>query len=262
MKKPKIIAISNQKGGAAKTTTTINLAAALVKLGKRVLIIDMDPQGNSTIGIGIEKSNLTCTIYNCLLKNVPINQVILQTDFEGLDIVPSNSELTNAESELINKMQRESVLRKILENTNLDYDYIIIDCPPSLGNLTVNSLVAADSVIMPLKAAEFSMDATAEFLSTFCLIQDNINNNLQIEGVLLTQVNPRTKAFRKYSEQLKDILQDKVYPFYISRSQKIEDSQDFSNFTDKKAKPAVFAYPKDKGSLGYIQLAKEVLNNV
>lgn len=262
MKKQKIIAISNQKGGAAKTTTAINLSAGLVKLGQRVLIVDADPQGNSTIGVGIEKNDLQYTVYNSLMKNVPLNQVILKTDYTGLDIVPANSELTNAESELINKMQREGVLRRLLSSAELDYDFIIIDCPPSLGNLTVNSLVAADSVIVPLKAAEFSMDATAEFLATFSLIQENVNTTLQVEGVLLTQVNSRTKAFKKYSSQLKEIFQDKVYDFYISRSQKIEDSQDFSNFQNQKAQPAVFAFPYDKGSLEYLKLAQEVLANV
>lgn len=260
-KKPRIIAIANQKGGAGKTTTATNLGAGLVQLGKKVLLFDADPQGNATIGVGIDKNSITNTAYSCLLKNVPLDKVIINTFLDGLDIVPSNSDLANAEGELIFKMQRENVMKSVLTDETLQkYDYIIIDCPPSLGNLTVNSLVSADSVLIPVESSEYCMDATGEFMATFSLVQ-NINPGLEIEGVLLTKVNSRTNAFKRYSSQLREIFQDKVYNVHISLSQKLADSQSFENFGDKMAKPAVVAFPSCKGSIEYVELAKEVLSN-
>lgn len=256
----KIIAIANQKGGAGKTTTAINLSAAISSFGKKVLLIDLDPQGNATSGIGIDKSELANTSYSCLLKNIPVIDSIQNTQFEGLDIIPANTDLANAEAELLHKISRESILRMSLSKADLNYDYVIIDCPPSLGSLTVNALVAANSVLIPLEAAEFGMEGTEQFLTTFELVR-YINQNLDIEGVLLTRADVNTNAFKKYKEQLKGIFGEKVYDVYISRNQKISDAQSFENFPDKKAKPAVFAYPDCKGSRQYIELAKEVLKN-
>lgn len=256
-----IISVANQKGGTAKTTTSTNLSLGLAMRGFKTLLIDLDPQGNSTTAIGKDKKSFVNTIYNSLVKEEPIENIIIKTDFENLDLCPANRILVNAETELLTKIGREHILKKELNKLQDRYDYIIIDCPPSLGVLSTNALTASDSVIITIEASEFSLDGMGEFMTTFQLVK-YINNNLTVEGVLVTRAESNTNTFKNCHAQLKQLFGDKCYNFYIPRNQALSDSQSSINFDDGKPKPCIYSKPKEKGSIEYNKLVDEVIRNV
>jgi len=251
----KKIATCNQKGGVAKTTTAINLSSYLASTGKKVLLIDLDPQSNATSGIGIDKHSVKSSMYNVLHEHVSLFDIILPTQVDNLFVAPSSLDLTGAEVELVNAMSREYKLRKALEKIDEKYDYIIIDCPPSLGLLTVNALTAANSVLIPIQCEYYALEGLSQLMNTVKLIQDNLNNDLQIEGVLLTMADYRTNLTKEVISEVKKFFGDKVYKTIIPRSIKLTEAPGFG-------KP-VMLY--DRGSVGaraYENLSKEVVGEI
>jgi len=245
-----IISIVNQKGGTGKTTTAINLGASLVELGKKVLLIDTDPQANLTTGIGA--TNGKKTIYDCLVNDVPISKCIYKTNIENLYIVPSSIQLANAEIELSSTLGRESVLKDAICSTTLDYDYILIDCNPSLGLLTINALTACNKVLIPLEPSIFSFQGVDNLIKIINLIRKKLNNKINILGVLLTRVDSRTNISKDFESQLKEIFKNKVFETLIHQNVKIVEAQ-----VEKKT---IIEYDKQsKGAKEYLQLAKEVV---
>jgi chromosome partitioning protein len=246
-----ITAIVNQKGGVAKTTTTINLGSCLAELGKKVLLIDIDPQGNLTQGLGIE--NIDKTIYECLTDELPLSEIVQHTSINNLDIIPASIKLANAELELSNTLGRESLLKDALEHTILNYDYVLIDCNPSLGVLTVNALTAAEDIIIPLEPGIFALEGIGQLVKVIQLIKKKLNPKLNIKGVLLTRVDSRTSLAKEFKEQLHSIFGDKVFNTVIHNNVKIAEAQ-----THKKP---INIYDKNaKGSIEYMSLAKELLS--
>jgi chromosome partitioning protein len=247
-----ITAIVNQKGGVAKTTTTINLGSCLAELGKKVLLIDIDPQGNLTQGLGIE--NIDKTIYECLTEELPLSEIVQHTSINNLDIIPASIKLANAELELSNTLGRESLLKDALEHTILNYDYVLIDCNPSLGVLTVNALTAAEDIIIPLEPGIFALEGIGQLVKVIQLIKKKLNPKLNIKGVLLTRVDSRTSLAKEFKEQLHAIFGDKVFNTVIHNNVKIAEAQ-----THKKP---INIYDKNaKGSIEYMSLAKELLSH-
>lgn len=214
----KTVAICNQKGGTGKTTTAVNLSAALGIIGKRVLLIDMDPQGNSTSGVGVNKNEIKTSIYEALLNRLPIKETILQTAYQNLSIVPCNINLTGAEIELVGALSRETRLKRAIESINGDYDYIFIDSPPSLGLLTLNALVASSSILIPIQCEFYALEGVSQLLSTINLIRDGLNANLHIEGVLLTMADYRTNLTNEVINEIKSYFKEKVYKTIIPRN--------------------------------------------
>lgn len=247
-----IIAITNQKGGVGKTTTAINLGACLAELGKRILIIDDDPQGNTTQGLGVE--NIDKTLYECLTEELPVTDIIHSTGIKNLDIVPANIKLANAELELSSTLGRESLLKEALTNSNLNYDYILIDCNPSLGILTVNALTAAEGIIIPLEPGIFALEGIGQLVKVIQLIKKKLNPALNIIGVLLTRVNSRTSIARDFEEQLQSIFKDKVFKTIIHNNVRIAEAQ-------AERKPINLYDKNAKGAIEYIALAKELLSH-
>lgn len=245
-----IISIVNQKGGTGKTTTAINLGASLVKLGKKILLIDADPQANLTTGIGIKDKDKT--IYDCLVNDAPIKECIYKTGIENLYIIPSSIQLANAEIELSSVLGRESVLKDAVCSSSLDYDYILIDCNPSLGLLTVNALTVCDNVLIPLEPSIFSFQGVDNLIKIINLIQKKLNSKINILGVLLTRVDSRTNISKNFESQLKEIFKNKVFDTLIHQNVKIVEAQ-----VEKKT---IIEYDKQsKGAKEYLQLAKEVV---
>lgn len=249
-----VIAIANQKGGVGKTTTAINLSAYLAQQGQETLLIDMDPQGNSTAGIGVEKADLKNTIYNVLIDETPIEEAIVSSDVDWLDVVPANIHLIGAEIELVNVLARETRLRKALENLNSLYKYIIIDCPPSLGLLTVNSLTAADSVIIPMQCEYYALEGLGQLLNTIELIRRNLNPELKVEGVLLTMYDSRVNLSAQVVEEVRKYLKNKVYTTVIPRTIRLSEAP-------SHGKPILLYDPQSKGARAYADLAKEVIGH-
>ena len=256
-----VISISNQKGGTAKTSTSTNLSLGLAMKGHSTLLIDIDPQGNSTTAVGKDKKSFDKTIYHCLAKDEAIENIIVHTDFKNLDLCPSNRDLIIAEAELLTKIGREHILKRELAKIQNKYSYIIIDCPPSLGVLSTNALTASNSVIITIEASDFSLSGMEEFMTSFQLIK-YINNDLTVEGILITRAESNTNTFKNCYSQLKQLFGDKCYDFCIPRNQAIADAQSKINFDDGIAKPAIYSYPSAKGSLMYNKLVDEVINNV
>ncbi len=248
----KIIAICNQKGGTGKTTTSINLAVYLAAEGKKTLLIDGDPQGNSTSGLGTDKNSLDKSLYNVLLGDTQIQDVMLKTNVENLFLVPSNIDLIGAEVELIGEVDREKRLRSALEKIKNDFDYIIIDCPPSLGILTLNSLVAATSVLIPVQCEYYALEGLGQLTKTINLIKENLNPELKIEGVLLTMADFRTNLTSEVITETRNFFSDRVFDTIIPRSIRLSEAPGFGK--------SIMQY--DKNSIGaqkYNALAKEVL---
>lgn len=250
----KIIAVTNQKGGVGKTTTAVNLAASLGKLREKVLLIDMDPQGNTTSGVGIDKRKIECSVYNVLIDVDKINDAIVKTKFDNLDVLPSNMELAGAEIELANLENRESKLGQAMATVQHKYDYIIIDCPPSLGLITTNALCLSTSVIVPIQCEFYALEGLSQLMSTVRRIKRTYNPELDIEGVLLTMFDTRLKLNQQVAEEVKKYFEQKVFNTFIPRTVKLSEAPSFGM-------PVVYYDRYGKGSRAYIKLAKELLKN-
>lgn len=251
----KTIAIANQKGGVGKTTSSVNLGASLATLGKKVLLLDIDPQGNTTSGIGINKADVSYCIYDVLINDISPSDVVLKTNIAGLSIIPATIQLAGAEIELVPTISREIRLKKALQIIKDQYDYILIDCPPSLGILTINSLTAADSVLIPIQCEYYALEGLSQLLNTIRLVQKHLNTNLLIEGVLLTMLDARTNLGIQVIEEVKKYFQDKVYKTIIPRNVRLSEAPSHGE--------SIISYdPKSRGAEVYLDLAKEVIENV
>lgn len=248
----KKLAFCNQKGGVAKTTSAINIAAFLALNGKRTLLIDLDPQANATSGLGVNKAEVENSIYNVLHEHINIEDAIMDTDIDLLSIVPSNIDLTGAEVELVNVMGREYRLRKALQEMEREFDYIIFDCPPSLGLLTINGLTAADAVIIPIQCEYYALEGLGQLMQTLDLIRENLNEHLAIEGVLMTLADYRTNLTKEVISEVKKHFEDKVYKTIIPRTIKLTEAPGFG-------KP-IALYAKDStGAKKYENVVREIL---
>jgi chromosome partitioning protein len=249
----KIIAIANQKGGVGKTTTTINLGYSLSASGKKVLCVDMDPQSNMTSGFGIDNSSLNCTTYNILIEGRNIKEALITlNEMNGISIVPSSIQLAGAEIELVPMLSREFRLKNSLNDVKDDYDYILIDCPPSLGLLTINALTAADSVLVPIQCEYYALEGLTQLMNTINLIKKNINHSLEIEGVVLTMFNARTNLSIQVVDEVKKYFKGKVYGTIIPRNIRLGEAPSFG-------KPISLYDPHSKGAEAYEELAKEII---
>lgn len=248
----KIIAIANQKGGVGKTTTSVNLGAGLAQVGKKVLLVDIDAQGNATTGVGIEKSELDQCIYNVLVEDAYVQGVIQKTATENLDVLPATIQLAGAEIELVPTISREVRLQRALQPVRDEYDYIIIDCPPSLGLLTINALTAADSVIIPVQCEYYALEGLSQLLNTVRLVQKHLNKNLAIQGVLLTMLDARTNLGIQVIDEVKKYFRDKVYRSIIPRNVRLSEAP-------SHGKPIMQYDAKSRGAEVYIDLAEEVI---
>ncbi len=250
----KIICIANQKGGVGKTTTAVNLSASIAVAEKRVLLIDIDPQGNSTSGIGLSKEGVDGTIYEALLRGSGLKEIIQKTSIQYLDVVISNTDLIGAEVELIQEKEREKRLYHLIEEVEADYDYIFIDCPPSLGLLTINSLTAAHSVIIPLQCEYYALEGLGQLLKTIRLIKQVLNPKLEIEGILLTMFDIRNNLSHQVAQEVRNHFKDKVFKTVIPRNVRLSEAP-------SHGKPILLYDAHSKGAESYLELAREVLAN-
>ena len=250
----KVIAIANQKGGVGKTTTSVNLSACLADLGKKVLLVDLDPQGNSTSGFGFDKTKIKQSVYDVLVNDISVEGVILQTKIDNLMLLPATIQLAGAEIELVSIMSRETKLKRVLDKIKYNYDYIIIDCPPSLGLLTINSLTAANSVLVPIQCEFYALEGLSQLMNTITLVQKNLNPALSLEGVVLTMFDARTNLSIQVVDEVKNHFRHKVYQTIIPRNVRLSEAP-------SHGQPITRYDPKSKGSEVYIDLAKEVIDD-
>ena len=249
----RIIAVANQKGGVGKTTTAINLSSCLASLGKKVLAIDMDPQGNMTSGLGIDKNEVEYTVYELILGQVGIEKVICKDALENLDVLPTNINLSAAEIELIGVEEKEFIIRKEVDKVKKNYDFIVIDCPPSLGMLTINAMTTADSVLVPIQCEYYALEGLSQLIHTIDLVKERLNPELKIEGVVFTMYDARTNLSLQVVENVKDNLQQTIYKTIIPRNIRLAEAP-------SHGLPINLYDPKSSGAESYMLLAEEVIN--
>lgn len=250
----RVTAVANQKGGVGKTTTAINVSACLASTGKHILLVDADPQGNSTSGLGIEKDSLSGSLYDLFTGSKSVEEIILNTCMESLKIISSNIDLIGAELELAGKEDRETILKRSLDTVRGQFDYIFIDCPPSLSLLTLNALVAADTLLVPMQCEYYALEGISMLLRTFNLIKDSFNPGLEIEGILLTMYDGRNTLARQVSDELRRHFGDKVYRTLIPRNVTLAEAP-------SHGKPVIQYDDRSKGAQCYLELAKEIMEN-
>ena len=249
----KIIALANQKGGVGKTTTSMNLAASLATLEKKVLLLDADPQANASSGLGVDPNQLEYTLYNCIIDRIDIREAIYETDIDGLDIIPSHIDLVGAEVELLNFENREKVLAEMLAPMRSEYDYILIDCSPSLGLITVNALTAADSVIIPVQCEYFALEGISKLLNTIKIIKTKLNPRLEIEGFLLTMYDSRLRLANQIYDEVKRHFQELVFDTVIQRNVRLSEAP-------SHGVPAILYDADSTGAKNHLALANEIIN--
>ena len=249
----RIVAVANQKGGVGKTTTAVNLGACLAELGQRVLIVDLDPQGHSTSGLGLDKDEVETTIYDVLIEDVPVDRALLPTAVEGLFLVPATVDLAGAEVELVSALARETKLRRALREQADAFNLILIDCPPSLGLLTINALTAADSVLIPIQCEYFALEGLTQLMNSIRLVQQHLNPDLRLEGVVMTMFDGRTKLSAQVVAEVRKYFKDKVYKTVIPRNIRLSEAP-------SHGMPINTYDPTSKGAEAYAELAREVIN--
>lgn len=249
----RIIAVANQKGGVGKTTTSINLSACLSSLGKKVLAIDMDPQGNMTSGLGVEKENLEYSVYDLIIGEADIQKVMVKNTFENLDVLPTNIDLAAAEIELIGVEEKEYIIRNVVKEVIDEYDFIIIDCPPSLNMLTINAMTTADSVLVPIQCEYYALEGLSQLIHTIELVKERLNPELSIEGVVFTMYDARTNLSLQVVENVKDNLNQNIYKTIIPRNIRLAEAP-------SHGLPINIYDPKSTGAVSYMLLAEEVIH--
>lgn len=250
----KIIAIANQKGGVGKTTTSINLSACIAMQDKKVLLIDLDPQGNATSGVGVKKSEVKKSIYDVIINDEEMQNAIVDTQIENLKVCPSNIKLAGAEIELVNLISREARIKNALEEVNDMFDYVIIDCPPSLGLLTLNAFTAAKSIIVPIQCEYYALEGLSQLMNTVKLVKKHLNTSLDIEGVVLTMFNSRANLCTQVADEVKIYFKDKVYKSFIPRNIRLSEAPSYGM-------PIILYDAKSRGAKCYMELASEVIKN-
>ena len=248
----KVLAVANQKGGVAKTTSTINIAAALAELGEKVLLVDMDPQGNSTSGLGVEKKQGMRCIYDCLINRYPLSKGYRKTPMEGLILVPASMQLAGAEVEMVTMVARETLLKEVLAQEKSKFSYVLIDCPPSLGLLTLNALTAADGVLIPVQCEYYALEGLGQLLNTVALVRKHLNPALEIFGALLTMQDPRTNLSGQVADEVRKYFKEKTFEQGISRSVRLSEAPSYGL-------PISMYDPRSKGAEQYRQVALEVM---
>ena len=250
----KIISVANQKGGVGKTTTSINLSTILAKKGKKVLMIDADPQGNASSGVGIDREEIELSVYDILINDIKIQEVVKKTNVKNLDLCPSNINLAGAEVELVSVMSREHRLKEKLDEVKDDYDFIIIDCPPSLGLITLNAFTASNSVLIPVQCEYYALEGLGQLLNTISLVKKHLNKDIEVEGALLTMYDIRTNLSNQVVKEVKKYFNEKVYKNVIPRNVKLSEAPSYGM-------PISMYDPKSKGAKSYEKFVKEFLKN-
>jgi len=251
----RVIAIANQKGGVGKTTTAVNLSACLADLGKRVLLIDIDPQGNATSGIGIDRRKLKVSIYDVLMDDMPLLDAVVETRVRGLSLLPATIDLAGAEIELVPRLSRESRLKVALDPVRDQFDFVLMDCPPSLGLLTINALTAADSILIPIQCEYYALEGLTQLMDTFRLVREALNPRLEVEGVVLTMFDGRTNLSIQVVEDVKRFFKGQVYRSIITRNVRLSEAP-------SHGLPITLYDPRSKGAEAYMELAREVIERV